>query len=131
MDESTIGSIMIILFLLPIFFLPTIIALVRKHHYKWVIFAINLLGMTGVGYIVAFVWAVWPRQTAIFDVVTNDPTTNSSSAGKKIYGQMGANVRAFREARDSTSYRNSFCKQCGNAINSNSRFCQQCGASVN
>jgi hypothetical protein len=86
---------------LAVYFLPTIIALWRKHHYKWVIFAINFFfGVTGVGYLVALVWAVWPRQTAIFDIAVNDPTTNSPEAGQKIYGQMGANVRAFKSAKD-------------------------------
>jgi len=86
---------------LVVYFLPTIIALWRKHHYKWVIFAINFIfGLTGVGYLVALIWAVWPKQTAVFDVVTNDPTTNSPEAGQKIYGQMGTNVRAFQNAKN-------------------------------
>jgi hypothetical protein len=90
------------LMVLVVYLLPSIIAFCRNHHYKWVILAINcVLGLTGIGYLIVFVWSVWPRQTAVFDVVTNDPTTNSSEAGQKIYGQMGTNVRAFKNAKDS------------------------------
>lgn len=84
-----------------IYFLPTIIAYKRRHKYVWVIFGINFIcGLTGLGYLVAFVWSVWPSQTAFYDVVLNDPTSNSPEAGQKIYGQLGANIRAFRDARD-------------------------------
>ena len=81
--------------------LPTIIAWRRDHHYKWVIGAINLVfGFTGLGYLAAFAWAVWPKQTALFDIFANDPTTNSSDAGQKIYRQMGENIKAFTVASD-------------------------------
>lgn len=84
-----------------IYFLPTLIAAKRKHHYTWVIFAINVFfGMTGFGYVIAFIWAVWPKKTAIVDLVINDPTSNSAAAGQEIYRKAGANVRAYREARD-------------------------------
>ena len=87
-----------------IYFLPTILAYRRNHHYYKVIFGINLIfGLTGLGYLVAFVWAVWPKETAIFDVIANDPTTNSSEAGQKIYGKMGTNVKAFRNALNGNS----------------------------
>jgi len=86
---------------LAVYFIPIIIAFRRNHHYKWVICGINIIfGLTGIGYLIAFVWAVWPQKTAFLDVITNDPTTNSAEAGQKIYGQMGANVGAYKEARD-------------------------------
>jgi len=128
MGSDTLGTIVLIILFLPIFFLPTIIAVSRQHHYKWVIFAINLLGMFGISYVIAFVWAVWPRQTAIFDVITNDPTTNSPDAGKKIYRQMGENVGEFKKARDAIATADKFCTQCGHKLHLSSRFCQNCGA---
>ncbi|MGA2029248.1 MAG: superinfection immunity protein, partial [Verrucomicrobiota bacterium] len=74
MSGSDLLTIVLLVFCgllaLVVYFLPTIIALWRKHHYKWVIFAINLfVGVTGVGYLVALIWAAWPRQTAVFDVI--------------------------------------------------------------
>jgi hypothetical protein len=129
---------------LVVYFLPAMIAFWREHHYKWVIFAINLVfGLTGVGYLVAFIWAVWPQQTAILDFIANDPTTNSPEAGQKIYGQMGTNVRAFNEARDGRSLvlppqmatapqtqAELFCFNCGKPMRSGAHFCASCGVAV-
>lgn len=43
---------------LTIYFLPSIIANIRKHSHKFAIFFLNLFtGATGVGWIAAFVWA--------------------------------------------------------------------------
>lgn len=83
-----------------IYFLPTIIAFYRNHHYRWIILGINaVFGVTGFGFLAAFIWAVWPKQTAVFDIIVNDPTSNSPEAGRKIYGQMGGNVRAFMDEK--------------------------------
>lgn len=137
-DLSRIALIIVCgLMVIAVYLLPTIIAFRRKHHYKWVIFGINaVFGFTGVGFLAAFVWAVWPRQTAFFDVVANDPTTNSSEAGQKIYGQMGTNVQAFSEASfpppqqevtESRMPAPSFCSNCGKPLPSGIRFCPSCG----
>jgi len=83
-----------------VFFLPTIIAFRRNHYYKWIIFAINFAaGATVIGYLVALVWAVWPSQTGIADVLVNDPTTNSVAANRTIYSRYGANLQTFRTAQ--------------------------------
>lgn len=103
MDEryGIVVLLAILLIAFCIYFMPTIIAFNRGHHYRWIIFGINtLFGLTGVGYLGAFVWAVWPKQTAVIDVVVNDPTTNSQEDGEKIYAKMGKNVHAFNQARD-------------------------------
>ena len=43
---------------LTIYFLPSIIANIRKHSHKLAIFFLNLFaGATGIGWVVAFVWA--------------------------------------------------------------------------
>lgn len=137
-DSSTIALIVIgCLLALAVYLLPTIIAFCREHHYKWVICGINLVfGFTGIGYLAAFVWAVWPKQTAFFDVVANDPTTNSPEAGRKIYGQMGTNVRSFSEASYVPSQQRAteprtqtpaFCSDCGEPMPSGAHFCPSCG----
>ena len=54
-----VGSIALIAF----YFLPTIVAFIRHHHYRWPIFVINLVaGWTLIGLLGCFVWAVWPRR---------------------------------------------------------------------
>ncbi|MBE6414557.1 MAG: superinfection immunity protein [Verrucomicrobiaceae bacterium] len=45
-----------------IYFFPTIIAFGRKHNYKWLILILNLFGATGITWLIALVWAVWPRD---------------------------------------------------------------------
>ena len=138
MNEKEVALILICgLVALAAYLLPTIIAFRRKHHYKWIILGINaVFGFTGIGFLAAFVWAVWPRQTAFFDVVANDPTTNSPEAGQKIYGQMGTNVRAFNAARsvppqqvatEPGTQTSSFCSNCGKPVPSQAHFCTSCG----
>ena len=41
------------------YFAPTVIALVRSHHQRWAILALNLfLGWTFIGWVIALVWSL-------------------------------------------------------------------------
>ena len=83
----------ILCFVLGGYFMPTIIAIVRKHHFKWVIFAINLIfGITGMGYLIALAWAVWPRASALFDPLWNDMTTNRPMTDENIIVEKSVKV---------------------------------------
>lgn len=78
------GIVLLLIFAIVscVYFAPTIIAVIRKHHYKWVIFAINLIfGLSGMGYLIALIWAVWPKETTVGDAVVNDVTTNKEKSG--------------------------------------------------
>lgn len=47
------------LFLGAIYFMPTIIALNRKHHNRYAIFVLNLfLGLTFVGWVISLSWSL-------------------------------------------------------------------------
>jgi hypothetical protein len=47
-----------------LYLIPPVIAIWRKHPYRWPIVAISLAaGWTGAGYLAALVWAVWPLNT--------------------------------------------------------------------
>lgn len=90
MDEYSIfgiGITMLILIGAVVYIIPTIIALIKRHKYKWVIFAINILaGWTGIAWIVALVWAVWPERTMLIDPL-GDPSGKGglpSEAGKRV-----------------------------------------------
>lgn len=49
------------------YLIPTIIAFWRYHHFRWVIFGINLLlGFTGFAWLFTFLWAIWPKNTKVF-----------------------------------------------------------------
>ena len=67
-------SILILLFL-AIYLLPTFIAFLRNHHYKWIIMICNLFGgWTGVLWIMIFVWSIWPKDKTLIDPIINNPT---------------------------------------------------------
>ncbi|MXV43567.1 superinfection immunity protein [Saccharibacter sp. 17.LH.SD] len=65
--KATMGLIVLMIvggFLgIPIYFLPTIIAVIRKHEYKGVITIVNIFcGWTGLVWLGLLAWSVWPRQ---------------------------------------------------------------------
>lgn len=66
MGSLSIWHILIVLFFfLPFGFLPTIIALARRHRNALAIFLVNLLtGWTLIGWIVALVWSVLSDKPA-------------------------------------------------------------------
>ncbi len=71
MDSGTILGLVIGLFviaaMIAVYFLPTIIALIRNHHQQGPIFIICLLtGWTGIGWVVALAWSV-SRQSERLD----------------------------------------------------------------
>lgn len=58
-----------------IYFLPTIVAFRRKHSYKNIIAVINLIfGLTGVGWAVSMIWAIWPTEKTFIDPLVGNPT---------------------------------------------------------
>lgn len=64
----SIWQMLIIFFImLPLYFLPTIIALVKNHHYKTPIILINIFGgvLWGIGWFVALVWCFIVPKKAI------------------------------------------------------------------
>lgn len=58
--------IVILFMFVPLFFLPSIVAFTRHHQNRFAICLVNLiLGVTGIGWVVAMVWAltqVTPRR---------------------------------------------------------------------
>jgi hypothetical protein len=85
--------LIIFLFLLVIYFIPTFIAFQRRHTYKWVILGINTFAIAaGVPWLAAFIWAVWPTNKSLIDPiagnVTGKGTRNSGDTiGSLEYGR--------------------------------------------
>jgi len=130
MSNETIGLGLIIagLICLVIFFIPTIIAFKRNHHFKFVILAINIIfGVTGIGFLIALVWAVWPKKTAIVDVVTNDLI--SAQNNQQLYKERGANARAYDVARYGTVQQSPVSAQ-QSGENSPTKACPYCGEQI-
>lgn len=64
----SIWQSVIILILIPLIFLPTIIAINKNHHYKIPIILINILGgmLWGFGWLVALIWCfIEPKSNNI------------------------------------------------------------------
>jgi Superinfection immunity protein/Short C-terminal domain len=74
-----------------IYLLPTYIAFKRQHEYRWVIFGINFIaGATVIGWLVAFIWAVFPSNRSFADPVLGNP----SGAGNRNAGHTLGEVNA-------------------------------------
>ena len=94
-----------LLLLLALYFLPTIIAAVRKKRNLSAILLVNLLlGWSIIGWIVALVWAV---STEVVDTVSI-PT--GSTVQHPSFPPQGK-----------------FCSSCGKYSQADSRFCAHCG----
>ena len=93
MDDSgwAIAIIVAVLLGALFYFLPSIIAFNRDHSYKWVILAINTVaGASGIGWLIAMVWAVYPQERSLADPVIGNPT----GTGERNVGHTMAEVRA-------------------------------------
>jgi len=69
------------LFAVP-YFLPSIIAFVRRHPSKWAIVALNtFLGWTFLGWLIALIWALSNNSSANPTVIVNNTTNVASGDG--------------------------------------------------
>ena len=99
-----IGICILVVIVLGGYLLPTIIAFRRDHHYRFIIMGINIvLGVTGIGYVVAFAWAVWPSKTSVFDPLIASPTSIKVEDGKQIYSRWGEYKQAFGSTANPTT----------------------------
>lgn len=58
-----VAYILAIICSLGLYFLPSVIAFVRSHKDKWLIFIINFFfGLTGILWFVAFIWAIFSKK---------------------------------------------------------------------
>jgi uncharacterized protein len=105
-SESSAGYVvgigLLLLLAICIYMLPTIFAFARGHGYKWIIFAVNLFsGWTGLIWVAAFVWAIWPREKSLIDpVVGNTTGMGTRNAGDALGAVHYGKERGYRaEAR--------------------------------
>lgn len=142
--EFTVALVLLLILLL-LFLLPSIIAFVRRHHYRWIIFAINVFGsfIFGSGWLIAFIWSVWPSDTGVLDPVINDPTSNSRESNKEIYTRYGENCKSFSDASNGESHLegevlseseskpiNNICPNCGKLNDEGAKYCNSCGCKL-
>jgi hypothetical protein len=83
------------------YFAPTIIAFARRHHYRFVILAINIVAAwTVLVWAAILAWAVWPAEKSLADPVLG----NTTGIGRRNVGDtLGAvdygRQRGYEEER--------------------------------
>lgn len=61
--NDPVSGLVAVAIALALYFIPTIVAVSRKHHNATAIFATNLLlGITGLGWVVALIWSLTRRS---------------------------------------------------------------------
>ena len=94
-ETSGFGIILLLFGLLcvALYLLPVFVAFSRDHEYRWVIFALTIFGgWTGVCWLIAMIWAVFPHNRPVIDPILGPATgvgyRNAGDAlGAVQYGQ--------------------------------------------
>lgn len=94
----------LLLVAIAIIFVPTVIAFMRDHAYKWIILVLCVATfITGITWIVALVWAVWPSNKSLADPVLGNVTgTGQRNSGDTI-GSVQHGIERGREQEKAVS----------------------------
>jgi len=86
-EEVLIGILSLIGFgiVFGIYFLPSIIAYKRGHHYRHIILIVNIFAFAIFPWVIAMIWASFPKEKSFFDLFVGNPTgTGNRNAGAAI-----------------------------------------------
>jgi len=91
------STTIIILVIAVLYFIPSVVAYKRNHAYKNIILVINIIfGLTGVGWAVAAIWAIWPTEKSLIDPVLGNVTgTGQRNAGDTFGAKAFGEQRGF------------------------------------
>ena len=107
MDDiaTNIGIIIGVLLVILVYGLPSFIAFYRRHEFRWIIFAINIFfGPTGLGWLIALVWAIYPKNKSLADPVLGNPTGLGNRNSGNTLGEIRQNAdKVYKGAQSSTS----------------------------
>ena len=88
--DSLVGSFLLLgILCVLVALLPAIIAFWRNHSYRWVILALTIFCWTGIVWVIALAWAIWPSNKSLADPVIGNPT----GTGLRNVGDTGREVR--------------------------------------
>ena len=95
---NAIAGLIMVLLAISLYFCPFIIALLRGHSYKWVIFGLNAIGFSGITWLISFVWAVWPSEKSLIDPVAGNVTgTGRRNVGDTLGSVEYGKERGYKE----------------------------------
>ena len=106
--------------------LPYIIARRRGHAYRNIILVLCIFGFTGIAWVIALSWALYPSEKSLVDPVLGNVTgTGVRNAGDTLGSVQYGRERGYAQEQASASR---FCAQCGSAGVTAQKFCTACGA---
>lgn len=111
--------------LIALLLLPYIIARRRGHAYCNVILVLCFCGFTGIAWVIALIWAIYPSEKSLIDPILGNPT----GVGVRNVGDTLGSVQYGRErgyANEQAS-RPKICTKCGSALVAGHNFCSACG----
>ncbi len=112
------GSILFVITMIAIYFLPSIVAVARNHHNGAGISILNLfLGWTLIGWVVALVWSVSSSvpQSPEINTKVNISAREPESRSPKRYTE----IKKYR-----------ICPHCNQPIPDGAVQCRECGATI-
>jgi len=86
---AVLVGILVVILVLAVLAAPGVIAIRRESPYKWIIL---ILGFTapvflGVSWLVAIIWALWPKNRSLIDPVAGNP-----AGGERNVGDMAGEI---------------------------------------
>ncbi len=106
--------------------LPYLIARHRGHAYRNIILVLCIFGFTGIAWVIALIWALYPSEKSLIDPVIGNPTgTGARNVGDTLGSVQYGRERGYAQEQASASR---FCTKCGSAGVTGQKFCAACGA---
>lgn len=143
-NAESVGMLIGAIVFLLLFFLPTIVAYNRNHAYKHIILVLNIFGFTGIIWIIAMIWAIFPSEKSLIDPIVGNVTgTGIRNAGDTIGAANYGAERGYAGEKNiaPTSFAQQHlnsskvimpgmiaCFGCGNSVHESATSCPACGA---
>ena len=89
-----------------LYFIPTTIAIHRRHSYKWVILGINIIGFWIIPWVISFIWAVWPKEKSLLDPLAGNVTGRGRRNVGDTIGSTQLGLKRGYEEEEKDYYEN-------------------------
>jgi hypothetical protein len=123
---SALGGLLLAVAVIALCLLPYIIARRRGHAYRNIILVLCIFGFTGIAWVIALIWALYPSEKSLVDPVIGNVTgTGVRNAGDTLGSVQYGRERGYAQEQASAPR---FCTKCGSASDTGQKFCAACGA---